>query len=77
MRRLLNPFYKSVIFKENQYGIFFKDISKFDMQNPVIGSIPSEIESGKLTEKSLKRFFSKAPNSKDIELNQELQRLKE
>ena len=36
----------------------------------------SKIESGKLTNKSVKKCLNKAPNPKDIELNQKLQRLK-
>ena len=36
----------------------------------------SKIESGKLTNKSVKKCLNKTPNPKDIELNQKLQRLK-
>lgn len=36
------------------FKIVFKDISKFDEQNPIIGSLLSQIECGKLTDKSVK-----------------------
>ena len=36
----------------------------------------SEIESGKLTDESIKKIINKVPNPKDIDLNQKLQNLK-
>ena len=74
VHHLLDPIYKKVMRKQNPFEIVFKDISKFDAQNPI--SLLSEIESGKLTDKFIKRFLNKAPNLKDIDLNQSLQNLK-
>ena len=62
--------------KQNSFEIVFQDNSKFYAQNPIIGILLSKIESGKLTNKSVKKCLNKTPNPKDIELNQKLQRLK-
>ena len=56
--------------------MFLKDITKFDAQNPIIGSLLSEIESRKLTDESVKNFLDKAQNLEGIKLNQKLQNLK-
>ena len=74
--KMLVPVYKSVIRKQNFFENFLKDITKFDAQNPIIGSLLSEIESRKLTDESVKNFLGKAQNLKGIELNQKLQNLK-
>ena len=76
VRQMLDPVYKNVLRKQNPFEIVFKDISKFDAQNPIIKSLLSEIESGKLTDESVKKFLNKAPNLTDIELNQKLKNLK-
>ena len=76
LRHLLDPIYKNVMQKQNLFEIVFKDISKFDPRSPIIGSLLSEIESGKLTDESVKKFLNMAPDPKDIELNQKLQKLK-
>lgn len=76
VRKMLVPVYKSVIRKQNFFENFLKDITKFDAQNPIIGSLLSEIESRKLTDESVKNFLGKAQNLKGIELNQKLQNLK-
>ena len=76
VRQMIDPVYKNVLRKQNPFEIVFKDISKFDAQNSIIKSLLSEIESGKLTDESVKKFLNKAPNLTDIELNQKLKNLK-
>lgn len=73
---MLHPVYKNVMSKQNPFEIVFKDICKFDAQNPITDSFLSETESGKLTDESVKKFLYKAQNPKNIELNQKLQSLK-
>ena len=76
MRDMLNPVYKNVMRKQNPVEIVFKDISKFDTQNPITFTLLSKISSGKLTDESVKKLLNKAPNIKDIESNQKLKSLK-
>ena len=66
-RHLPDPIYKNAIQKQNPFEIDFKDNSKFDEQNPIFDSQVSEMESGKLPEKSVKTLLNKAQNRKDIE----------
>ena len=73
---MLDPVYTNVMWKQNMFEIVFKDISKFGAQNLITGSLLSKIESGKLTEESVKKFLNKARNPTDIKLNEKLQKLK-
>ena len=73
---LLDSIYKNMMQKQNPFEIVFKCISEFDVQISIIGSLRSKTESVKMTEESNKKFLNKAPNPKDIELNQKLQNLK-
>ena len=58
VRNKLNPLYKNFLQRQNPYEIVFRDISKFDGQNPLIGSLLAETESGKLTDKSVLKFLN-------------------
>ena len=73
---LLDSVYKNVMQKQNPFEIVFKGISEFDVQSLIIGSLHSKTESVKMNDESNKKFLNKAPNPKDIELNQKLQNLK-
>lgn len=57
VRRALDPVYKKVLGKQSPFKVVFKDISKFDTQNPITGNLVTEIESGKLTDTSIQNFF--------------------
>ena len=73
-RRKLDPIETNVWRKENSLELLFKDVSNFDVQNPVIGSLLREIDlEKKQTSSSL---ISKAPNINDIILKQRFDRLK-
>ena len=54
----------------------FKDILKFDKQNPIISSLLGEIEGGKLTDELVKTFLDLTPSIKDLEVER-LENLKE
>ena len=45
VRNKLNPVYKNFLQRQNPYEIVFRDISKFNWQNPIIESLLTEIES--------------------------------
>ena len=46
VRHLLDSIYKNVMRKQNPFEIVFKDISKFDVQNPI--NLLNKTESDKL-----------------------------
>ena len=73
---LLDSVYKNVMQKQNPFEIVFKGISEFDVQSSITGSLHSKTESVKTTDESNKKFLHKAPNPKDVELNQKPQNLK-
>ena len=60
--RKLDPIVKNVWRKENPLELLFEDVSKFDAQNPVTGSLLKEIDVGKKQGKS--DPLSSAPNIK-------------
>ena len=64
----LDPLYKNVLRRQNPYEIVLKDISKFDGQNPVTGSLLVEIESEKLTYEVVPKFLDGTPSTKDLEI---------
>ena len=69
LRNQLDPLYKNVLRRQNPYEIVFKGMSRFDGQNPIVGSLLAEIKNGKLTaelfqnsltERRRQKFGSKA-----------------
>ena len=60
--------------KENPLELLFKEVSNFDAQNPVIGSLSREKDVGKKNTSS--NFLKKAPNVNDVVLKHRLDRLK-
>ena len=62
--------------RQNPCEIAFKDISEFDGQNPIIGSLLAEIESKKLTDEAVRKFLDGAPSTKDLERNKGLENFK-
>ena len=67
----------SVLKKSNPLDVVYKDITKFDMLNLIIGSLLTQIESAKLTDKTLDEFLSKFPFLKDFEIAEKLKKLRD
>ena len=67
----------SVLKKSNPLDVVYKDITKFDMLNLIIGSLLMEIESAKLTDETLGEFLSKFPFLKDFEIAEKLKQLRD
>ena len=65
---------KNVIRHENPLELVVKDVSKFDTQNTVIGSLIWEIDIGK--KDVLNKLLAKAPNLKDIDIRSRLDSLR-
>ena len=55
---------------------FFEDISKFEEQNPKIGSSLAETEAEKLTYESIVNFLNNTPSTKDVEIKSGLSKLR-
>ena len=73
-RQKLDPIAKNILRRQNPLGLVFKDISTFDAQNPIIGSLLKEVELGKKDTGS--SLIKKAPNTKEVEIKSRLKELK-
>ena len=73
-RQKLDPIAKNVFRRQKPLELVFKDISTFDAQNPIIGSLLKELDIGK--KRYHKHFNKKAPNPVDIEVQSRLDALK-
>ena len=72
--RKLDPISKNVMYRQNPRELVFKDISTFDAQNLLIGSLIKEIE---IRKKDLvSELIKKTPNSIDFEIESRLNALK-
>ena len=75
VRRVLNNKYPLVM-KKSIY-IVFKDKAKFDTQNPIIGTLLAQIQSGKTkNEKAIENQLKGAPSIKDLQIAEQLEQLK-
>ena len=79
IRRALDLKYPSAMKKPTSIEYIFKDRAKFDVQNPVIGSLYNQITAAenKKKEKALLQTFSKAPTIKDIDIGRRLRELRD
>ena len=62
--------------RQKPYKIVFKDISKFEEQNPIIGSLLGETEAGKLTDESINKFLNSVHSTWDLEIKSGLGKLR-
>ena len=68
VRRELDLKYPSIMKKPNPIDVDFKDKAKFDVQNPIIGSLVAQVQENKTNEKATLNQLSGVPSTKDIEL---------
>ena len=54
----------------------FKDKSKFDVQNPVVGSLITKVVDNKKTEKEFLRALDQVPSKKDLDIEKRFRELK-
>ena len=76
VRRVLDQKYPNLMNKPTATNFIFKDKAKFDIQNPIIGSLYNEILTDKQKEEGILKQIAKAPNLKDIEIKKRLENLK-
>ena len=60
---------------DNPLDVLFKEKAKFDVQNPIIGSLLEEINKGKITEKGRIEAVKGVPNPKDLEVEERFNKL--
>ena len=56
--------FPSVMKKPNPIEVMFKDKSKFDVQNPVVGSLITQVVDNKKKEKEILRTLDQARSTK-------------
>ena len=77
VRRELDTKYPSVMKKSNQIDVVFKDKAKFDVQNPVVGSLIVQVQENKKKEREYLKQLSGAPSVTDIDIGKRLKELKD
>ena len=75
--RELDTKYPSVMKKSNPIDAIFKDKVKFDMQNPVVGSLIAQVQENKKREREYLEQLSGAPSVTDIDISRRLKELKD
>ena len=63
--------------KKNPIDVIFKDKAKFDVQNPVIGSLVSQVQEHTKNERAILNPMSIAPSTKDVYITERLAKLKD
>ena len=76
VRRELDLKYPSIMKKPNSIDVGFKDKTKFDVQNPIIGSLVAQVQENKTNERAILNQISGTPSTKDIELAEGLAQLR-
>ena len=67
VRRVLDTKYPLVMKKSNPIDVVFKDKTKSDTQNPIIGTLLTQIESGKSkNEKAIENQLNGTLSMKDL-----------
>ena len=64
VRHVLDEKNKDVYASSNSLSVTFKDAKKFDVQNPIIGNLLSQVNANQIGEKEVKELFSKAEDEK-------------
>ena len=72
IRRVLDQKYPTIMSKPTAANFMFKYKAKFDIQNPVIGSLYNQLLTEKQKEKLELETIGKAPSIKDIDIKKKL-----
>ena len=64
VRHVLDEKSKGVFTSSNPLSFTFKDAKKFDVQNPIIGNLLSQVKANQIGEKEVKELFAKAEDEK-------------
>ena len=64
LRRILDKKDSDIFKVSNPLSLVFKNANKFNLQNPVLGNVISQIYAGSLTDEEVKRLLSEGENLK-------------
>ena len=64
LRHLLDNKNKGVFKSPNPLSVTFKDANKFDVQNPVIGNIISQVNASQLTDNQVQKLLGEEEDQK-------------
>ena len=76
IHRALDTKFPSVMKNPNPVEVMFKDKSKFDVQNPVVGSLITQVVDNKKKEKEILRALDQAPSIKHLDIEKRFCELK-
>ena len=77
IRQALDTKFPSVMKKPNPIEVMFKDKSKFDVQNPVVGSLITQVvDNKKKKEKEILRALDQVSSIKDLDIEKRFRELK-
>ena len=68
--------YSIIMKKRNPIDVVFKDKTKFDGQNPIIGSLVAQVQENKTNEKVILNQLNVGPSAKNIEPAEHLTKLR-
>ena len=77
IRRTLHTKYPNVMKKSNPIDAVFKDKAKFDVQNPILGSLIAQVQENKARERAYMKQLSQAPSITDINIGNSLKELRD
>ena len=77
IRRTLDTKYPSMMKKSNPIDAVFKDKTKFDVQNPIVGSLIAQVQENQARERAYMKQLSQAPSITDINIGNRLKKLRD
>ena len=76
VRRVLDTKFPTIMNKLTATNFIFRDKAKFDIQNPVIGTLYNQLLTKKQKEKIELEAIGKVPSVKDIDIKKKIRRFK-
>ena len=76
IRQALDTKFPSIMKKPNPIEVMFKDKSKFDVQNPVVGSLIMQVVDNKKKEKEILKALDQVLSIKDLNTEKRFRDLK-
>ena len=64
VRHVLDEKNKGVFDSSTPLSVIFKDAKKFDVQNPIVGNLISQVNANQIAEKGVKELFGQAEDGK-------------
>ena len=74
-RQKLDPISKNILWRQNPLELVFEDISTFDAENPIIGSLLRELDVGKKVEASNLIKIAPGPPGQNFAIQNRLNKL--